>query len=362
MIIKVYDYKTLKAVCSVAKIKSFTRTRNFRSKGSFELQLPLTCEYLADFKMNNIICMGGIAGIIRYIQPGKDSVKICGYDLRFFLKSRLVIPPFIYSSDPTALESYDRVKGSGEYVMKYYVKNHIVSPIDVERKIPNVLLADNLDRGLPSMAWQAKFTTVEDTLTSISEYTKLGYDIVFNPADKTFTFDVYEGMDKTRGQRENSPVIFSLKNKTLSSSEYTNDYLDAINCVYVGGGGEEEEQYVQKMKADTYDEDVLRVEQYTNCASDDVDEIDDVGLAFLEENKNKETIEGDVNSKYKYREDWDLGDYVTLRVDALGQTLYLDKQIVSVTETYQHSTGITISAVFGTAKDNVIKRLLKGGN
>lgn len=362
MIIKVYDYKTLNAVCSVSKIKSFTRTRNFYSKGSFELHLPLTCEYLSDFKINNIICTSGKAGIIRYIQPGKDSVKICGYDLKFFLKSRLVIPPFIYSEEPTALESYDRVKGSGEYVMKYYVDKHIVSPTDEERKIANVSVAENADRGLSSMAWQAKFTTVEDALTSISEYTKLGYDITFNPGDRTFVFDVYEGVDKTRGQKENSPVIFSLKNKTLSSSEYTNDYLDAINCVYVGGGGEEEEQYVQKMKSDTYDDDALRVEQYTDCSSDDVDEIDDAGLAFLEENKNKETIEGVVNSKYKYGEDWDLGDYVTLRVDVLGQTLYLDKQIVSVTETYQHSTGATVSVVFGTAKDNVIKRLIKGGN
>lgn len=362
MIIKVYDYKTLNAVCSVAKVKSLTWTKNFYSKGSFELHLPLTCECLEDFKIGNIISTGGKAGIILYIQPTQTSVRICGYDLKFFLKSRLVIPPFVYEDEPEAIHSYDRVKGSGEYVMKYYVKNHIVSPKDSERRIANIYVAENVDRGLSSMAWQAKFTTVEETLSSISEYTKLGYDITFNPSNKTFVFDVYEGTDRTRGQKENSPVIFSLKNKTLSSSEYTNDYLDACNCVYVGGGGEEEEQYVQKMKSDAYDNDVLRIEQYTDCSSDDVDEIDDAGMAYLEENKNKETIEGVINSKYKYQEDWDLGDYVTLRVDAMGQILYLDKQIVSVTETYQHSGGKTVSAAFGTAKDNVIKRLLKGGN
>lgn len=361
MIIKVYDYKTLNAVCAVSKIKSFTRTSNFYSMGSFELHLPLNCEYLVDFKIGNIINHAGKSGIILYVQPGKDSVKICGYDLKFFLKSRLVIPPFVYSDNPTAMESYDRVKGSGEYVMKYYVGRHLVSPTDTERKIENLYIAENADRGISSMAWQAKFTTVEETLNSISEYSKLGYDIVFNPGNKSFIFDVYEGNNKTRGQKINSPVVFSLKNKTLSSSEYTNDYLDAVNCVYVGGGGEEEEQYVQKMKSGTYDTDVLRIEQYTDCSSDDVEEIDDAGLSFLEENKNKETLEGVVNSKYKYKEDWDLGDYVTLRIDAMGQTLYLDKQIISVTETYQHSTGTTVSAVFGKAKDNIIKRILKGG-
>lgn len=360
MIIKVYDFETLEPICSVSKIKSFTRTFNFYSKGSFELHLPLSCEYLEDFKINNIICSDGKAGIIRYIQPGAEYVKICGYDLKFFLKARLVIPPFVYLEEPDPIHSYDRIKGTGEYVMKYYVNKHIVSPYDEERKISNVRVAENLGRGLSNMAWQAKFETVEDTLVSISEYTKLGYDITFEPAKKEFAFDVYEGVDKTRGQSVNSPVIFGLKNKTLSSSEYTNDCLDAINCVYVGGGGEEEEQYVQKMKSDNYDNDVLRVEQYTDCSSDDVDEIDDAGLAFLEENKNKETIEGVVNSKYKYKEDWDLGDYVTLRIDTLGQTLFLDKQIVSVTETYEHSSGTTVSAVFGTVKDNIIKRLLKG--
>ncbi len=359
MIVKVYDYKTLNAVCAVSKIKSLYWKSNFYSMGSFELYLPVNCDKLNFFKIGNLIREGGKTGIILYIMPSDESVKICGYDLKFFLNSRMVVPPFYYKDNPAAIDSQDRVKGSGETVMKYYVKNQCTEPADTRRKIANLVIAEDLKRGISNLAWQAKFVTVEKTLNSISAYTKLGYDIVFNPGDKQFVFDVYSGVDRTRNQSTVSPVIFAKKYKSLSSASYTNDYLESCNCVYVGGNGEEEEQYVQKMTAETASADFMIIEGYTNCSSDDVEEIDDAGLAYLEENKNKESVEGSVTSKLPYKDKWNLGDYVTLRLDIMGEMIYADRQIVSVTEEYQPLTGKTISAAFGTESENIIKRIAK---
>lgn len=359
MIIKVYDYKTLQPVCAVSKVKSLSWKRNFYSKGSFELYLPINCDKLAHFKIGNLISTDGKTGIILYIMPGDDSIKICGYDLKFFLKSRIVVPPFFYKDNPEAIDSYDRVKGSGETVMKYYVKNHCVEPTDNERKIPNLIIAEDLERGIVNLAWQTKFVTVEDALNSISNYTKLGYDIVFNSHNKQFVFDVYKGVDRTRNQSKVSPVIFGKKYKTLSSVSYINDYLESCNCVYIGGNGEDEEQYIQKMLSPELSQDFMSIESYTDCASDDVEEIDDAGLAYLEENKNKETVDGTITLKNSYKEKWDLGDFVTLRLDVMGEIMYIDKQIISVTETYQHSSGQSINVTFGTECENIIKKIAK---
>ena len=82
------------------------------------------------------------------------------------------------------------------------------------------------------------------------------------------------------------------------------------------------------------------------------------GRAYLKDNKTKESVEAEANDRMEYKKDWFLGDFVTVRLNVLGETLLLDKQITEVQEVFERGE-TKIIPVFGEKKDNIIKRIAR---
>ena len=251
---------------------------------------------------------------------------------------------------------YDRIKGKAETVMKHYIKTQLTEPADLERKIKNMIVETDLARG-PDMAWQAKFISLSTELQKIGTYAQLGYDIKLDQVNKRLVFDVVQGKNRTKSQNVVAPVVFSREYRNIDDFEYENDSIGSVNTLYVGGNGEEEQQYITKVYKAEYTG-IHRFEGYTGVSSDDVEEVEDGGMSYLEENIAKETIEADANQKLKYNEDWFLGDYVSVIADVLGEKIMLNKQITEVQEVYEHGN-VKIKPTFGEKKDSVIKRLIR---
>ncbi|MBE7022632.1 MAG: hypothetical protein E7414_05410 [Ruminococcaceae bacterium] len=283
----------------------------------------------------------GVNDIKKYLRVGHN-------------KAVIIVPPFYYMTgeiDP--LYSYDRIKGDGETVMKHYVAEHLVEATDEERRIDGFVIADNKSRGLGDVAWQAKFTKLSEELKNIGQYAGLGWRVEFEPSTQKFYFDVVEGIDRTAEQALVPPVIFCREFKNISSTAYTDDQLTSINTLYTASGGEEEEQYVDKVGGGIG---ILRREGTTSISSDDVTEVRSHGEAYLQENGPKESVEAVDGGRLSYRSDWDLGDYVTVRTEIAGEIIAFDKQVTEVQESYDIE-GVKIEPTFGEKKESIIKKI-----
>jgi hypothetical protein len=365
MQIRVYDPFTLELLTIITKSTSIQWTRRFYDVGSFEMHFDRKLKQAAYLRVGNIISHNGNFGIIRYNSfdeaRADNDVKICGHTLQGLL-SRQVVPPFVYMTgtiDP--LYSYDRISGNGETVMKHYVDKHIVHPTDADRKIQHFVIAANTGRGLESVAWQAKFTNLPDELYKLGRYVGLGWEVTLGDFEdgitgekyKQYVFDVIQGVDRTRNQSDVAPVMFCRQFKNIKSGSYTNDQMSSFNVAYIGSDGEEEQQKVYKSGSAAG---ILRREGYIAASGDTYEEVRDVGDAYLKENAPKESVEAAANDKLTYKTDWDLGDYVTVKIEVLGETVYLDKQITEVREVYERGNR-DVEPVFGEKKESVIKKM-----
>jgi len=348
MIICIYDPNTLQRQYNIVKCTSMEWKLKFYEVGGFEAHFPVDGEALTYLLPGKIIKHGDNCGIIKSIVATESDIKVSGHDLKGLCKQRIVVPPFVYMDAPVdPLYGYDRIKGAAETAVKHYVSTQLVNPTDQNRKIANLAIATDQQRG-DQIAWQCKFTKLDEELYSIAQLMDIGWNIQM--VDGGLIFDCMVGVDRTVNQTDRAPVIFNRQWHSLNSYEYTYDTFSAVNMAYIGGDGEEEQQYVTKIY-DAEETGIWREEGYHEVRSDDVDEVDYGGEAYLKENQEKENIEGEASGSLEYKKDWNLGDYVTVRI-ARGQ---IDKQITEVTEVYERAN-TKIVPTFGEKKKSKVTR------
>lgn len=349
--ITVYHPKTLNMLCNIVKIKSVQWTRKFYGCGGFEIHLPLNAPYAEFLQSGNLLRYQGNVGIIRFLQQTEDDITVSGEDLKGLLRQRVVVPPFVYKDNPEVIDGYDRVSGTAEEVMRHYVSAHAIAPTDSKRKIENLSLGSTVSTGA-GIHWQARFDNLLDVVSEIGKYGDVGFDILLNAGQKKLVFQCAKGADKTKS------IIFWRKFKNISGYDYTLDDTDTVNTAYVGGDGEEERQYIEKVCETEYSG-IERREDYVSVSGGELEDVEDKGLSHLRENRQEETVEAEANTKLVYREQWNLGDYVTVKAEALGETVIMAKQITEVKEVYE--PGNTYAApVFGDRKESKLEKIMKG--
>jgi hypothetical protein len=351
MQIRIYNPKSLELERILKGATSIQWVRRFFDAGNFEIHFPVGTRWTEDLKQGYIIEHDGKFGIIGYRKEVLDDICIQGYDLNGLAKRRCVVPPFVYKSENVeVVDGYDRVKGTKEEVLRHYVDAQMISSSDANRQIENLELG--LLKGIDTdtqIAWQARFDNLKDVLYDICVYTKLGYSFDFVPSEKKIYFNVLEGVDRTAGQDKNPPAVFSRRYKSINSYEYTEDKIDLLNLCYVGGNGEEEQQFVQEFHYgldNTEPSGINRFECFLEVSSDDGDELEDKGLSHLSEHACEAVINAEVSDRLAYKTDWNLGDFVTVKVEAFGTTVSEDKQITEVREIYE-PCNYKIEPVFG---------------
>ena len=75
--------------------------------------------------------------------------------------------------------------------------------------------------------------------------------------------------------------------------------------------------------------------------------------------KISETATADVCKSEDYGTKWNIGDFVTIKIDIFGELLSFTRQITEVDESITAS-GAKVTPTFGTQKDNIIRKLIKG--
>ncbi|NFD28783.1 hypothetical protein EXN57_01945 [Clostridium botulinum] len=332
--------------------------RRFFKVGEFELHINIDKQNTDKLQEDNIILLGAYfnkVGIIEYIdkstsEDGKEQLVIKGPTLKGITKRRLIIPPMG--------QGYDNAKGSQETIIKQYVNNNAVNPVDKDRIIPNLVIAEDKQRGKQD-AWRARYENLSDKIIEISEYSQLGWDITLDIEQNKLVFDVIEGINLTADQEENPPVIFSVDFDNIKNKHFLKNLMNYKNVGYAGGKGEAEERLIQQIGETNG---LSRRETFIDCNQvEDVTEVKSMGEQKLEEYKAIETFESSVipSGSFNYMQDWDLGDIVTVIDRKWG--IALNTRVTEVKEIYEVG-GFNLECIFGNNIPTIIdsiKRISK---
>lgn len=339
---------------------------SFHGVGSIELRINRYKKHVEHLIKNNIIMINPKKAFIikhREIEldeNGKitENLLIKGLSLKAVVGQRITVPP--------AHTAYDNIAGNAETVMKHYIDANVVNPVDPSRKIENVIIAPNQDRGA-SISWQSRFKNLAEEISSISLNTGLGWDVYLDTQLKKWVFDVVDGKDLTVNQSVNPPVIFSPQFDSLKQLAYTESELNYKNTAYVGGQGEGVDRRILELGTDTG---LQRHEVFIDAR--DVEEKDeddqplpeqvivqtltDRGHQQLNELLQEQYLEGQILTKspFKYGVDYNLGDVVTVQNKDWNVTM--DTRITEIKEIYE-TIGYRIEAVFGHNRPTLIKKI-----
>lgn len=277
--------------------------------------------------------------------------------LKAIVGQRLTLPP--------SSTAYDNKQGDAETVMKHYIERNVTNPDDANRIIQNVEIAPNQNRGI-NVNWRSRFKNLAEEMTEISQFSGLGWNIYLDLPNQKWVFDVTESNNLTTSQISLPPVIFSPKFDSLQSLNYSESELDYRNFAYVAGQGEgtdrrvielggqsgieRHELFVDARNVDEEEDGQQRPEQ------DIINELTNRGQEELSKMEQEEYLEGQILTKspFKYEDDYDLGDIVTVQNKDWNVTM--DARITELKEIYEPS-GFQIEAIFGNDRPTLIDKL-----
>ncbi|MCD3351257.1 hypothetical protein G8V03_09690 [Clostridium botulinum D/C] len=354
--IRILD-KDINLIGILDSYESFIFTRRFYRYGEFELKINANKLHADKLIINNLLLLGkdyNKVGIILHREydyqngiENTDVLLVKGICLKGLTKRRLIVPD--------TGQDFDNCNGNQEAIMKYFVDKNCINPTDSNRKINNLILAENKNRGATDR-WRSSYENLADKLQVIGEYSKLGWNISLDHKAKKFIFDVIQGRHLTVNQSINPPVIFRSDFNNISSRHFIESIINSSNLIYAGTREDNSKLVLNNGDSRGFE----RIESFTDCTGD-IEEIKQVSKTKLEELKELKTFELEVNPKntFIYQQDYDLGDIVTIQDKKLKVTM--DSQIVEVQEQYSQQ-GLKLKITFGSSIPTLlttIKRMVR---
>lgn len=323
---------------------SFYFVRSFFQAKEFNLVAPI--KYFSILKKDNYIYLNkNKAMIIEEVEEDetKKQITVKGRDIKSIIERRVIIPP--------AGEAYDKFKGDVESVIKHYVDVCCVNPVDANRKIPNLIIADNNKRGV-ILSWECRYKNLMSEIESLARTGEIGWFIYLDPKVKKLIFDVEVGVNRAATQSVNSRVIFSSEFNNIANAIHTSNSVNYKNIAYVGGQGEGLERVVKEVKKS----DAIGLERREVFIDgrdiSDAGNLEDRGLAKLSQFDNIINTESTIiNKNLLYEKDWKLGDVVTVKSKETNENL----RITEVREIYEGN--LTIEIAVGTIGSTVVEQI-----
>ena len=385
----------------VSNYESLFFVRSFHGIGDLELRINRHKNYTDTLQKGNIIVVGNdkhkayiiLHREIELDEAGKatENWLIKGLELKAVTGDRITLPP--------SHTAQDNKSASAETVMKHYVNGNVINPVDSKRKIPQMLLALDLNRG-PHVNWQSRFKNLAEEQAEISLVSGIGWGARVDYNLRKWIFDVSEGRDLTVNQEVHSPVIFSPQFDNIKNMQYVESDLNFKNMAYIAGQGEGIERRVVELgqasglarkelfvdardvseETDIEGEDPLPrppqeiVIDLINRGEQKLAEM--IQEAFLEAQIMTPTKTVDIKrethfltqfqiaenvkvteefaSSFVYEVDYDLGDIVTNQNKDWGVTL--DARITEIKEIHEPG-GFQLEATFGNNRPTLISKI-----
>src|SRR5690625_394420 len=362
--------------------------------GEFEIHINMHLHGAESFEKGNFIVLdkqAHKAGIIMTKEVALDvsgkateNFMLTGYTLDGLMSRRITVPP--------VHTSHDRRQGNAELVLKHYVQNNFIDPVDPNRQMPMLEIAPVLNRG-SQIKWESRYKNVAEELENIGQISNLGWTVYADIPRKKFVFDVVEGKDLTQENADgNHPVFFSPDFLTVESQNFVNSDQELRNVGYVGGQGEGVDRKIMELgKTSGID----RIEEFIDArdvGTDEEDEETGETTELTPEEIEEQLIERGINkmremqtvlsfeaeiltpitrksyerdgdnvrekitqvTPFEYEVDFDLGD----RVDAFNRSwgVTMKAPIVATREIHELG-GYRLEATFGENRPTLITKI-----
>lgn len=335
MEIRIYD-ANLYRQGQIENQTSLIWTRKYYEPGNFELHAPITDENLRLLQPGNIVGKKGSeeAGIIEDLEKEESDIKnevtAKGRFLSAYMDRRLV-------------KQTVNFEGRIEVAMRQLLSGVVAIPL-VE--------LGTIHGFTETVRFQATMKNLQSLETKLSKSGAIGYRFTPDFIEKKIVFDTYQGKDRTFRQNVNNRVIFSEDYNNLNNALYKYNDQGLRTYAVVGGEGEGSSRvYVtlgsgeglglRELFVDAKD---IQSEGLTSAEYRDA--LLQRGREALNEAIISESLECETEAaiNFTYKEDYDLGDIVTIRKKKWG--LYMNQRITELQEVYQYGS-LTVVPTFG---------------
>lgn len=324
---------------------SLVWSRNLYTAGKFEIHAPATADNLELLRPGNIITKGDKkeAAVIRGLENEESTIlneiTRTGYFMPIYFNDRLTGPTINFN-------------GTAEAAL--YKLAH--TPEIVPRMAYGALQGYT-----ERVEFQATYKNALSHMEKIARASGLGFRVVPDFKEKILTYEVYKGKNRTAGQRENPRVIFSETYNNLNRTKYTyNDELYKTKVIVGGDGEGKNRAYVTVgggsgldlrevfLDAKDINREEMTQEQYLAALRARGEEYLKTSCQIAECFESE--AEAEVN--FIYKQDYDLGDIVTVKKKSWNITT--DLRITELKEVYEYG-GMYVVPTFGDALPEIIK-------
>lgn len=335
MEISVYD-KSFNKIAIIDNYTSAIFCKRYFEIGALDLQVEATTENLSIFKKDYFITRNDddtvyrIKAIELNTQAEKDNSLIIGaVDCKSILGQRIMYLREDYS-------------GTVENYIRLIINMNIIGGGYAEREIKNFALKDA--KGFTETTRQKfSYRNLADEVIGICKSYGYGWKVTLEKG--WFYFDLYKGVNRSKEQTENPPIIFSPEYDNLTSSKYNFDETEYKNVAIVLGAGDGEDDSELSRVRVIVNNDMKGLDRYETFVDSSISQDDTTISEFQNQLKSQGrdelsklmttiSFEGEVVAdSYIYKTDYDIGDIVTV-TNEYG--ISVNARIVEVVETWDN--------------------------
>ena len=210
--------------------------------------------------------------------------------------------------------------GNAEAAIRQVITENVISPNESGRAINDFIL-DEVKGFTETIDLQLMGETLSAWLEEICTTYGYGWDVSIK--NNKYLFSLYKGIDRTYGQSDVVPVVFSPEYDNLLSSTYSYNMSNYQNAALIGGEGEGTSQrtatigtatglnryeaYIDGSSVSSNGE-IITVETYLKM-------LREYGQSKLDQTSYTESFSGEIDSDglYKINRDYFLGDIVQIQ-------------------------------------------------
>ena len=380
----IFHFDTFERLGILDTYQEAERSLNYHDHSNLELIVDATPQNIEWFITNgdDIFLTDGLGKvrgymveIAQYKDESKTQIIVSLFSLSYLASFRDILKETVYS-------------GNVELVMRSYVNSNMINPTDSNRKIANLVLGPIT--GISSTTDESyNFQQLDVALWAICKKYDITYEIFADIPNKRFSFEVWQGVDRSTNQSVRDAVIFSKEFDNILTQNYVDDKTDYRNAVIVAGEGEDTARRMLTIgganKGRKRRELFVDARDLQSTTKQTVVEIDEEGNEtettvdvqmstaaynqLLTERGNEKVAEFirtqsfetniDFNSQFKIFVDYTNGDKVTIRNDELGVAVHT--RIVVLTEVW-NKDGYELGIEFGSSVPTLISKIKKAVN
>lgn len=300
--------------------------KRYYDVGALDIEIEATEETVEVFQRGNYITRNDDTSIYRIeaielntdVDEG-DYLIVGAYDCKKILAQRIIWSTVIFS-------------GTVEDYIRKLITDNLISPSDTDRAISGFILGDK--RGYTeTIEQQTTYDNLCEKIISICKTYEYGWSVDF--VNKNLYINIYKGEEKG--------VRFSPQFENIADTKYKVDYSNYKNVALVGGDGEGKDRKLKTVGTATGLE---RCEMFVDAKSisSNTEEYTEETYYNALENEGKEKIaetavsaefEGSIDwlNTYAYKEDYNLGDVVTIDN---GYGVSIKARIIEIIETWDN--------------------------